>query len=185
MNYIDPSSPDSVKSRGFVSGSHQKPKLSDQSWDDPSEDLVDEIKPYTRAELEAKLGKQILRPSAITVKRLLMLQMGVTLISVIAWSAIGKPFALDSAAISAFFGGLAAFLPAALFAMRAQLITKKAGGSGAAIFALVTGELLKIIATVAIFISAVLLYADLKWLPMLLTYVLALKCYLLVWVVRK
>jgi ATP synthase protein I len=45
--------------------------------------------------------------------------------------------------------------------------------------------LLKIIATVAIFISAVLLYADLKWLPMLLTYVLALKCYLLVWVVRK
>jgi ATP synthase protein I len=53
------------------------------------------------------------------------------------------------------------------------------------VFALVTGELLKIIATIAMFILVIKFYPDLDWLPLLLTYVLALKCYWLALILRK
>jgi ATP synthase protein I len=46
---------------------------------------------------------------------------------------------------------------------------------------LVTGEIIKIIATVAMFVLVIVFYPELDWLPLLLTYVLALKCYLLAW----
>jgi ATP synthase protein I len=50
---------------------------------------------------------------------------------------------------------------------------------------LVTGEIIKIIATIAMFFLAIVFYPDLDWLPLLLTYVLALKCYWLAWILRK
>jgi ATP synthase protein I len=53
--------------------------------------------------------------------------------------------------------------------------------AGSSIVGLVTGELIKIIATVAMFILVIVFYPELDWLPLLLTYVLALKCYLLAW----
>jgi ATP synthase protein I len=56
--------------------------------------------------------------------------------------------------------------------------------AGASILALVTGELLKIIATVAMFILVVVFYPGLVWFPLLLTYVLALKCYWLAWMLK-
>jgi ATP synthase protein I len=102
----------------------------------------------------------------------------------LAWSARGKPFGLDSSAISAILGGLAALLPAVLFATRAKVLTGRANVVGSTIFALVTGELLKIIATVAMFVLAIVFYPDLDWLPLLLTYVLALKCYWLAWMFK-
>jgi ATP synthase protein I len=81
-------------------------------------------------------------------------------------------------------GGLIAIIPAGLFAIRAKLLATKAVGTNVArssIVGLVTGELIKIIATVAMFILVIVFYPELDWLPLLLTYVLALKCYLLAW----
>jgi ATP synthase protein I len=101
-----------------------------------------------------------------------------------AWSVKGKPFGLDSTAISSLLGGLIAIIPAGLFAIRAKLLATRAVGpnvAGSSIVGLVTGELIKIIATVAMFILVIVFYPELDWLPLLLTYVLALKCYLLAW----
>jgi ATP synthase protein I len=144
----------------------------------------------TRSELEVILGSEALKPSIISVKRLFALQIFVTILSCFAWgwSAKGKPFGLDSSAISALLGGLIAIIPAGLFAIRARLLTKKvieSGVAGLAVAGLVTGEIIKIIATIAMFFLVIVFYPDLDWLPLLLTYVLALKCYWLAWILRK
>ncbi len=81
---------------------------------------------------------------------------------------------------SAFLGGLIGVLPATLFLLRleiargAQRLT-----SGGFLSALVSGEVIKITATIAMFIWLAFNYAELKWIPLLLTYIVTLKCYLL------
>jgi ATP synthase protein I len=159
-------------------------------WDNDLDNSEELSKPLTRAELEVILGSEALKPSIISVKRLFALQAFVTMLSCFAWgwSVKGKPFGLDSSAISALLGGLIAIIPAGLFAIRARLLTKKVIESGVARLAvagLVTGEIIKIIATIAMFFLAIVFYPDLDWLPLLLTYVLALKCYWLAWILRK
>lgn len=187
MNSIDPKPTDSVKSRGFVPGVVQNTETDkNANWDNELDNSEELSKPLTRAELEVILGSEALKPSKISVKRLFVLQGLVTLLScfVWAWSVKGKPFGLDSSAISSLLGGLIAIIPAGLFAMRAKLLASRAAGSnvaGSTMMGLVTGELIKIIATVAMFFLVIVLYPELDWLPLLLTYVLALKCYLLAW----
>jgi len=191
MNSIDPSATNSVKSQGFVPGVVQKAETDKKAICDNDLANSEELpKPLTRAELEVILGSEALEPSIISVKRLFALQAFVTMLSCFAWgwSVKGKPFGLDSSAISALLGGLIAIIPAGLFAIRARLLTKKVIESGVARLAvagLVTGEIIKIIATIAMFFLVIVFYPDLDWLPLLLTYVLALKCYWLAWILRK
>jgi ATP synthase protein I len=191
MNSIDPSATNSVKSQGFVPGVVQKAETDKNAiWDNDLDNSEELSKPLTRAELEVILGSEALKPSIISVKRLFALQAFVTMLSCFAWgwSVKGKPFGLDSSAISAMLGGLIAIIPAGLFAIRARLLTKKVIESGVARLAvagLVTGEIIKIIATIAMFFLVIVFYPDLDWLPLLLTYVLALKCYWLAWILRK
>jgi ATP synthase protein I len=191
MNSIDPSATNSVKSQGFVPGVVQKAETDKKAiWDNDLDNSEELPKPLTRAELEVILGSEALKPSIISVKRLFALQAFVTMLSCFAWgwSVKGKPFGLDSSAISALLGGLIAIIPAGLFAIRARLLTKKVIESGVARLAvagLVTGEIIKIIATIAMFFLVIVFYPDLDWLPLLLTYVLALKCYWLAWILRK
>jgi len=157
MNSIDPKAPDSAKSSGFVPGVVQKAEAEKNAiWDNELDNSEELLKPLTRSELEVILGSEALKPSKISVKRLFVVQGLVTLLScfVWAWSVKGKPFGLDSSAISAWLGGLIAIIPAALFAIRARLLTKKVIESGVARLAvagLVTGEIIKIIATIAMF----------------------------------
>jgi ATP synthase protein I len=191
MNSIDPGPTNSVKSRGFVPGVVQKAETDKNAiWDKGLDNSEELSKPLTRAELEVILGSEALKPSIISVKRLFVLQAFVTILSCFAWgwSVKGKPFGLDSSAISALLGGLIAIIPAGLFAIRVRLITKKAiesGVAGLAVAGLVTGEIIKIIATIAMFFLAIVFYPDLDWLPLLLTYVLALKCFWLACILRK
>lgn len=171
---------DSVKSRGFSGEDVQAPRVvSKYDWNDDLAGSDESVKSLTKAEIEALLGSALLKPSRVTVRRLLILQAIVMMVSAAAWSATGKSFNLDSAVMSAIFGGLAALVPSALFAVRAKFLVGRANAIGSTVFALVTGELLKIIATVAIFILVIVFYPDLEWLPLLLTYVITLKCYLL------
>jgi len=177
---------DSVKSQGFSNEDVQLPSVvKNNNRNDELADSEEYAKPLTRAEMEALLGRALLRPSRVTVKGLLILQGLVTIISGLAWSATGNQFGLGSSAISAIFGGLIAVVPGILFAARAKVLSARANALGLTVFALVTGELLKIIATIAMFILVVMFYPDLDWLPLLLTYVLALKCYWLAFILRK
>jgi len=177
---------DSVKSQGFSNEGVQLPSVvKNNNRNDELAGSEEYAKPLTRAEMEALLGRALLRPSRVTVKGLLILQGLVTIISGLAWSATGNQFGLGSSAISAIFGGLIAVVPGILFAARAKVLSTRANALGLTVFALVTGELLKIIATIAMFILVIMFYPDLDWLPLLLTYVLALKCYWLAFILRK
>jgi ATP synthase protein I len=177
---------DSVKSQGFSNEDVQLPSVvKNNNRNDELAGSEEYAKPLTRAEMEALLGRALLRPSRVTVKGLLILQGLVTIISGLAWSATGNQFGLGSSAISAIFGGLIAVVPGILFAARAKVLSTRANALGLTVFALVTGELLKIIATIAMFILVIMFYPDLDWLPLLLTYVLALKCYWLAFILRK
>jgi len=83
---------------------------------------------------------------------------------------------------SALVGGLIGFLPSALFLMRIEVAKKSVKSSpGGFLAAVVSGEFIKILATIALFIGFALKQPDLKWIPLLVTYLATLKCYLLGW----
>ena len=83
---------------------------------------------------------------------------------------------------SALVGGLIGFLPSALFLMRIEAAKKSVKSSpGGFLAAVVSGEFIKILVTIALFIGFALKQPDLKWIPLLVTYLATLKCYLLAW----
>ncbi len=83
---------------------------------------------------------------------------------------------------SALVGGLIGFLPSALFLMRIEAAKKSVKSSpGGFLAAVVSGEFIKILATVVLFIGFALKQPDLNWIPLLVTYLATLKCYLLAW----
>lgn len=83
---------------------------------------------------------------------------------------------------SALVGGSIGFLPSALFLMRLEAAKKSAKSiPGGYLTAVVSGEFIKILATVLLFIGFALKQPDLKWIPLLVTYLATLKCYLLAW----
>ena len=83
---------------------------------------------------------------------------------------------------SALVGGLIGFLPSALFLMRIEAAKKSVKSSpGGFLAAVVSGEFIKILATIVLFIGFALKQPDLNWIPLLVTYLATLKCYLLAW----
>jgi ATP synthase protein I len=83
---------------------------------------------------------------------------------------------------SALVGGLIGFFPSALFLMRIEAAKKSVKSSpGGFLAAVVFGEFIKILATIVLFIGFALKQPDLKWIPLLVTYLATLKCYLLAW----
>jgi len=83
---------------------------------------------------------------------------------------------------SALVGGLIGFLPSALFLMRIEAAKKSVKSSpGGFLAAVVSGEFIKILATIVLFIGFALKQPDLRWIPLLVTYLATLKCYLLAW----
>ena len=83
---------------------------------------------------------------------------------------------------SALVGGLIGFLPSALFLMRIEAARKSSKSNpGGFLAAIVSGEFIKILATFGLFIGFALKQPDLKWIPLLVTYLATLKCYLLAW----
>ena len=83
---------------------------------------------------------------------------------------------------SALVGGLIGFLPSTLFLLRLEAAKKSSKSSpGGYLTAVVSGELIKILATIFLFIGFALKQPDLKWIPLLVTYLATLKCYLMAW----
>jgi ATP synthase protein I len=83
---------------------------------------------------------------------------------------------------SALVGGLIGFLPSTLFLMRIEAAKKSVKSSpGGFLAAVVSGEFIKILVTIVLFIGFALKQPDLKWIPLLVTYLATLKCYLLAW----
>jgi ATP synthase protein I len=140
----------------------------ESSWDDEPQE--EQVVPLTRAEAENLFGTQISRPSRVTPLRVIAAQMVVSLIALlIALAYSSHP---QQAALSALLGGAISWAPSAIFA----LLLKKWHGQ-ASVIALVVGEIVKLVMTFIMFGIIALGYPSVLWLPLLLTYVAALKTY--------
>lgn len=83
---------------------------------------------------------------------------------------------------SAFWGGLIGVLPSALFLLRLELAKRSPVPSpGKFLAALVSGEFIKLSVTIGLFIGVAFSYSEVKWVPLLITYLATLKCVWLAW----
>ncbi|WP_197712016.1 ATP synthase subunit I [Polynucleobacter necessarius] len=126
-----------------------------------------------------------LSPWKLSPWKLLLAQVLVTALSVVFWSFFGEPVGVSLYTQSAFLGGLISALPSALFLTRLEMAKKSQGlNPGSFLAALVSGEFIKIAATLMLFVGIAYLVPGVLWVPLLVTYLLALKCVWLAWLLR-
>jgi ATP synthase protein I len=138
------------------------------TWD--AEQQEKNIVPLTRAEAEKLFGPGVSRPSRVTPYKVVAAQMVLSLVATLVWWLFYTP--PGAAALSAFLGGAICWVPSALFAAR----LKKQSGADS-ILGWMIGEALKMGLTVAMFVAIAVWYHDVRWLPLLVTYLIALKTY--------
>ena len=146
----------------------------DDAWDVEQQD--NNIVPLTRAEAEKLFGPNVSRPSRVTPFKVVAAQMVLSLGATLVWWLFYKP--PGAAALSAFLGGAICWVPGALFAARLRTL------SGAeTVMSWMIGEALKMGTTIAMFVAIAFWYHDIRWVPLLVTYLIALKTYwiALVW----
>ena len=140
----------------------------DEAWDAEQQD--NNIVPLTRAEAEKLFGPNVSRPSRVTPFKVVIAQMVLSLGATLLWWLFYTP--PGAAALSAFLGGAICWVPSALFAAR----LKKLSGAQTAMSWMI-GEALKMGTTIAMFIAIAFWYHDVRWIPLLVTYLIALKTY--------
>jgi ATP synthase protein I len=105
--------------------------------------------------------------------RVVFLQILTTAVVSLGAGLIGGPHA----AISALLGGAACWIPSGLFAVKLALAGRRAQGTSVAVFFI--GELVKVVSTLALLAGVIVLYRDLVWLAMLVSFIAVLKSYVL------
>ncbi len=146
-------------------------------WDDSAAREDEAVDPLSHAEAVKLLGERALRPSRMTPGKVVLAQVIVTLLSATAWAVFAQAHAPSG--WSAFFGGMACFVPSGFFALRLYMSRKQPSVGG-----LVAGEAIKVFGTMALLVLVIVLYRDLRWVPMLVTFLLALKTYWVALAVR-
>jgi len=138
-------------------------------WDADQQDNNDVV-PLTRAEAEKLFGPQVSRPARVTPFRVVAAQVLLSLVATLVWWLFYKP--PGAAALSAFLGGAICWVPGALFAARLKQLT-----SAGTVMNWMLGEAFKMGATIAMFVAIAFGYRDVQWVPLLVTYLVALKTY--------
>ena len=138
------------------------------AWDVEQQD--NNIVPLTRTEAEKLFGPNVSRPSRVTPYKVVAAQMVLSLGATLLWWLFYKP--PGDAALSAFLGGAICWVPSALFAAR----LKKLSGAET-VMSWMIGEALKMGTTIAMFVAIAFWYHDVRWVPLLVTYLIALKTY--------
>lgn len=151
-------------------GQQERDRTRQIDWDDDAEREEEAVEPLSHAEAVTLFGEQALRPSRMTPGKVVLAQVLVTVLSAIGWALFAKEQVASG--WSAFFGGAACFVPSAFFALRLWMTRAQP-----TIGTLVMGEAIKVFATVALLVLVVVSYHDLRWVPMLVTFLLALKTY--------
>ncbi|MFM0042442.1 ATP synthase subunit I [Paraburkholderia sediminicola] len=140
----------------------------DDAWDVEQQD--NNIVPLTRVEAEKLFGPNVSRPSRVTPFKVVAAQMVLSLGATLVWWLFYKP--PGAAALSAFLGGAICWVPSALFAARLRTLS----GAETAMSWMI-GEALKMGTTIAMFVAIAFWYHDVRWVPLLVTYLIALKTY--------
>jgi ATP synthase protein I len=140
----------------------------DDSWEAEAHDHP--VVPLTRAQAETLFGPGVSRPSRVTPFKVVAAQMVLSLCATLAWWLFYKP--PGDAALSALLGGAICWVPSALFAARL-----KAKSGAETIASWMIGEAIKMGATIGMFIAIAFWYKGVLWVPLLVTYLVALKTY--------
>lgn len=137
---------------------------------------------YSKGEMQALVKAGVVSNAILSPWKVVASQLGLTVLSMAVCV-----FFLDDGHISvytysAFWGGLIGFLPSALFVLRLEMAKRLHQlNPGKFLAALVSGEFIKITLTVLLFIGVAYTYPEVKWVPLLLTYLATLKCVWLAW----
>jgi ATP synthase protein I len=158
----------------------QKNRFSDvDDWDEPEEEVY---RVYSKEEIAALQKSDASKYRALSPWKIVLAQIVITALSMVFWSIFGAPVGVSLYTQSAFLGGLISVLPTALFLTRLELAKKSQRlNPGRFLAALVSGEFIKIAVTLMMFIGIVYLVPGVLWVPLLATYLLALKCVWLAW----
>jgi len=149
------------------------------NWDEKEDDSY---KALSKAEMDALRKAKPKSFSSINGWLIVGIQVVLTLIIASFCYLFGELTERNAYTYSALVGGLIGFLPSALFLLRLEAAKKNVKSSpGGYLTAVVSGEFIKILATILLFIGFALKQPDLKWIPLLVTYLATLKCYLLGW----
>ena len=149
------------------------------NWDEKEDDSY---KALSKAEMDALRKAKPKSFSSINGWLIVGIQVVLTLIIASFCYLFGELTDRSVYTYSALVGGLIGFLPSALFLLRLEAAKKNVKSSpGGYLTAVVSGEFIKILATILLFIGFALKQPDLKWIPLLVTYLATLKCYLLAW----
>ncbi|WP_114636157.1 ATP synthase subunit I [Polynucleobacter necessarius] len=162
----------------------QKNQFSEANeWDEPEEEV---IRVYSREEIVALQQSNASKYRALSPWKIVLTQLLITAISMVIWSFFGEPVGVSLYTQSAFLGGLISVLPTTLFLIRLELAKKSQRrlNSGRFLAALVSGEFIKIVVTLMLFIGVAYFIPGVLWVPLLVTYLLALKCVWLAWLWR-
>lgn len=151
-------------------------------WDEPEEVFVRR----SQQEIVDILGADKLKPKIISPWLVVKLQSALTILFTILSVLGSNPVGMNSYAISFLAGGIVGIVPTAIFATRLTLANRRqSSNAGGYVVALVSGEFIKIVTTVALVAAIAWNIPNLMWLPMLVMYVLTLKCYWLAWFLKK
>ena len=151
-------------------------------WDEPEEEVY---RVLSKAEMVALQQSNATKYPALSPWKIILAQTAVTVVSMGVWSFFGEPVRVSLYTQSAFLGGLISVLPTALFLIRLELAKKSQRlNPGRFLAALVSGEFLKIATTLMLFIGIAYFVHGVLRVPLLVTYVLALKCVWLAWLWR-
>ena len=161
----------------------QKNHFSDvDEWDRPEEEV---FRVYSKDEIDALQQRNASRYRALSPWKIILAQVLITVVSMLFWSIFGEPVGVSLYTQSAFLGGLISVLPSALFLIRLELAKKSQRlNPGSFLAALVSGEFIKIAVTLMMFVGIAYLVPGVLWVPLLVTYLLALKCVWLAWLWR-
>jgi ATP synthase protein I len=158
---------------------NQKKQIGARAWDESDEDS---FKTLTKDEMDALRKAKPRNFSSINSWGVVLSQLALTLVIAGACFVFSSQADKSVYTYSALVGGLIGFLPSTLFLLRLEAARKSVKRSpGGFLAAIVSGEFIKILATLALFIGFALKQPDLKWIPLLVTYLATLKCYLLAW----
>jgi len=158
---------------------NKKQLISQGQWDEVKEDP---FKTLTKEEMDALRKAKPRNFASINSWWIVLSQVVITLVIAAACYVFSSLADKSVYTYSALVGGLIGFLPSALFLMRIEAAKKSVKSSpGGFLAAVVSGEFIKILATIVLFIGFALKQPDLKWIPLLVTYLATLKCYLLGW----
>jgi ATP synthase protein I len=150
-----------------------------QEWDDIHDDSY---KALSKEEMSALRKAKPHNFASMNSWWIVLSQVALTLIIASACFVFSSQADKSVYTYSALVGGLIGFLPSALFLVRLEAAKKNVKSSpGGYLAAVVSGEFIKIVATILLFIFFALKQPDLKWIPLLVTYLATLKCYLLAW----